>query len=100
MSSKIMNTNHSKILTLNPNSKKGVNMDLVKYDRIKNAILQILSYKNELLTTELSQQVKEQLEGKFDGKIGWYFMAVKLDLESRRIIKKVPNKTPQMLTIV
>ena len=43
---------------------------------------------------------KELKARDFDGKTGWYLMAVKLDLEVRNIIQKVPKKTPQTLTLV
>ena len=89
-----------KYMTLNLNGKKGVNILRSRYETMKSSILTILGGKGEVTLAELNSLVEADLGGKFDGKIGWYLMAVKLDLEAREIIKKVPNKTPQRLTIV
>ena len=31
---------------------------------------------------------------------GWYLTTVKLDLEARNIIERIPNKSPQQLRLV
>jgi membrane peptidoglycan carboxypeptidase len=96
-----MNTKptEEKILTLNHDGKKGVNIDKVKYDQVRNAILDVMKSQETITMADLSEAVKQKLEGKFDGKIGWYFMAVKLDLEVRGEIERVAKITPQTLRI-
>jgi hypothetical protein len=89
----------SKILTLNLDGKKGVNIDKAKYDQVRNAILEIIKSKETITMADLSEAVKQKLEGNFDGKIGWYFMAVKLDLEVRGVIERVAKVSPQTLKI-
>jgi hypothetical protein len=89
----------SKILTLNLDGKKGVNIDKAKYDQVRNAILEIIKSKETITMADLSETVKQKLEGNFNGKIGWYFMAVKLDLEVRGEIERVAKVSPQTLKI-
>jgi hypothetical protein len=89
----------SKILTLNLDGKKGVNIDKAKYDQVRNAILEIIKSHETMTMADLSETVKQKLEGNFDGKIGWYFMAVKLDLEVRGEIERVAKVSPQTLKI-
>ncbi len=88
-----------KIMTLNLNGKKGVNISKQKYQLMKDAILKILKKKDEVTLAELNTLVESDLGDSFDGRVGWYLMAVKLDLEAREIISKIPNKTPQRLTL-
>jgi hypothetical protein len=94
-----MNNNDEKILTLNLNGKKGVNILKSRYDVMKEAIVSISTREKQITLVDLGKQVETELGGTFDGKIGWYLMAVKLDLEARGIITKVPGKTPQTLRI-
>lgn len=89
-----------KFMTLNLDGKKGVNILKRRYVMMKDSIITILKDKEEVTLTELRELVEADLAKKFDGRIGWYLMAVKLDLEAREVIKKVPKKTPQTLTLV
>ncbi len=93
------NIEEEKIMTLNLNGKKGVNILKSKYETVKQSILVTLKDKGEVTLEELNTLVEEDLNNSFDGKVGWYLMAVKLDLEVRGLIKRVPNKTPQKLTL-
>jgi uncharacterized protein YdhG (YjbR/CyaY superfamily) len=88
-----------KILTLNQNGKKGVNILKSRYDMMKNSIILILSSSESLSMGDLGQQIHNELDDMFDGKVGWYYMAVKLDLEARGIIERIPNKSPQTLKL-
>jgi hypothetical protein len=88
-----------KILTLNLNNKKGVNILKRRYDHVKDSILSILTSAKQITMTELGKKVSKNIGSSFDGKVGWYFMAVKLDLEERGLIERIPNTTPQMLRI-
>ena len=36
---------------------------------------------------------------KFDGSISWYVTTIKLDLEARGIIERIPKKRPQTLKL-
>ncbi|NJL96738.1 hypothetical protein HC766_04595 [Candidatus Gracilibacteria bacterium] len=93
-----MNKDVEKILTKNFGDKKGVNISKAKYDQVKNMIMDKMKKQDTITMSELSEYVKSQLKN-FDGKVGWYFMAVKLDLEVKNLIERVPNKLPQTLRL-
>ena len=46
---------------------------------------------------DASSSLVEKLQNKFDGKIVWYMVSVKLDLEARHIIERIPKTTPHKL---
>lgn len=88
-----------KILTLHPEGKKGVNITLAKYEQVKSVILDALRQTPDITLDQLFDRADEVLTGYFDGKIGWYVMSVKLDLEARGIIERIPKATPQRLRL-
>jgi hypothetical protein len=90
-----------KILTKHPDpSKQGVRISKAQYDLIRETILDLLRAKGETTFTELTNAVNERLEGEFDGSISWYVTTVKLDLEARSVIERVPRSKPQRLRAV
>jgi len=89
-----------KIMTLHPQGKQGVNIDKAKYETMKAAILSAIQANDGITFAELNTAVAAQLNGKFDGSIGWYLTTVKLDLEARNIIERIPNQSPQQLRLV
>ncbi|MGE5209543.1 MAG: DUF6958 family protein [Alphaproteobacteria bacterium] len=80
-----------KILTKHPLGKSGRNISKQKYDALKGAILFALQNR-ELTHTELFDQLKKRLTGKFTGNVSWYGETVKLDLEARKIIERTSSK--------
>jgi len=88
-----------KIQTLHPAGKNGVNIDKGKYEIIKGAIIDCFQNKKELSFADLNQTIKKSLAGRFDGKIPWYVETVKLDLEARGLIERLPGRTPQILRL-
>lgn len=88
----------SKILTLHPESKKGVNISLKRYNTVKDAIMDCLE-KKELTHTGLTKCVTEKICGTFTGSVSWYVEVVKLDLEAREIIERITDKKPQLYRI-
>lgn len=87
-----------RILTLHPDGKQGVNIEALKYEEIKQAILASLTHR-ELLFRDLPASVSAHLTAPFDGSIGWYTTTVKLDLEARGLIERVPGHSPQKLRL-
>ena len=91
----------SKIQTLHPDpSKQGVNIDLTKYTQIKETIQSILLDRGDEQFKELSPAVEEVLGQGFEGSIPWYVTTVKLDLEARGFIERIPNARPQRLRVM
>lgn len=88
-----------KILTLHPQGKQGVNIDKIKYDVIRSAIVESLGEQGEMTFGELNSVVGTKLEGNFEGSIGWYYTTVKLDLEARGVLERVPGSRPQRLRL-
>ena len=87
-----------RILTLHPEPlKQGVNIDLDKYKKIKTAILEAVSEASEVRFMDLTTEVNRRIGGKFKGSLSWYVTTVKLDLEARNEIERVPDKKPQYL---
>ncbi|MEM9920906.1 MAG: hypothetical protein AAF990_22595 [Bacteroidota bacterium] len=88
-----------KILTLHPEGKQGVNIEKVKYDQMRVELLNIIRSKGQVSFSDLSASAKEQLAGKFEGSIGWYMTTVKLDLEARGEIERIPGSRPQLIRL-
>lgn len=85
--------------TLHPQGKQGVNIDKARYELIRQAILDSIAAEGEMPFASLAQEVAMRLTEPFDGSIGWYTITVKLDLEARGQIERVPGKSPQVLRI-
>ncbi len=88
-----------KILTQHPQGKQGINISKAKYDLIRETILQIIRDYGEISFTELLMMCEHTLTGKFDGSISWYATKIKLDLEARGEIERVPDASPQKVRL-
>lgn len=87
------------IRTLHPQKKQGVNISKAKYEIIREAILCTLRAEKEISFMKLSRAVEKQVNGNFEGSVTWYVTTVKLDLEARGQIKRVPNSRPQLVKL-
>lgn len=94
-----------KILCRNPDpAKAGVNIPLFKYELIRDAITRIVGAAGEegfllkeltaAVTADLSDEDKARI-----GKIGWHMMAVKLEMETAGLIRRVPKASPQRIVL-
>lgn len=84
-----------KIQTLNPDKrKKGVRIDQSKYVIIHASIEECLKGAGELTFKQLTQCVGIQLRKEDIGSVKWYVEIVKLDMEARNIIIRVPGSRP------
>ena len=92
-----MSKNEEKILTLHPAGKKGTNISLVKYNLIKDAMLQLIQNTEEITYQDLSDQLERDLQLTFDGRVIWYVVTVKLDLEARGVIERIPKTSPHQV---
>ena len=87
------------IRTLHPEKKQGANISREKYETIHKAILCVLQEKKEITFMKLSRAVEKEVNGNFDGSVMWYVTTVKLDMEARGEIKRVPNSRPQLVRL-
>lgn len=92
-----------KIQTRNVTGANGVNISRQMYDEVKKAILHTLEKKNGdgVLAKDLPKEIAKQVPKKLfaDASVPWYTTVVKLDLEARGLIKRVPGSQPQMLQL-
>jgi hypothetical protein len=88
------------ILTLHPDvAKQGVRIHRDKYETVRSAILELLRIHGPLTFTGLGDRVADALHSTFDGSVTWYYTTVKLDLEARGEIRRVPKSQPQMIEL-
>jgi hypothetical protein len=88
------------VRTLHPEKKQGVNISKEKYEIIRKAIMVILRAQKEISFMNLSRAVEKEVDGKFEGSVMWYVTTVKLDLEARGTLKRVPNSRPQLVRLI
>lgn len=86
--------------TPTPN-KKPTRIQKWKYDALKRAILQATPKSSEgILFKDLAKEVESHLSAEEKtnlGSINWYTTCVKLDLEVKGLIKRIPKSSPQKL---
>ena len=88
-----------RILTKHPAVKKGVNILKSKFDFIAKHLLKIIKKHKAIEWSEAAEIMEETLSDEFDGKIIWYVVSVKLDLEARGIIERIPKTSPHQLRL-
>ena len=88
-----------RILTRHPQGKQGVNISREKYEVMSAAILRSLRTRGEAPLQMVRQDVEEELSGRFEGSVSWYFTTAKLDLEARGILERVHAKRPQRIRL-
>jgi hypothetical protein len=99
---KKINTMETKIQLKHPVGKKAVSMDKEKYEVVKKALVSHLKSKGESTHTEILHAITHNFKKdkiKFEGSIEWHMEWVKLDLESRKEIKRLGDKSPVKFTI-
>ena len=90
----------AKILTLHPEEgKRGVNISRTKYEMIRQAILDAVRSQGIITYQGLVSLVDYNLRNRFEGSIPWYVTTVKLDLEARGVIERVPGPGEQKLSL-
>jgi len=86
-----------RILTLHPKGKKGVNILKSKYDLIRDYLIKTIKKEKIITFEELGDRAVKELSPTFEGKVLWYVVSVKLDLEARNIIERIPKTSPHQL---
>ena len=89
-----------KILTLHPEGKNGVNISREKYEHVKALLLELIEDAGKITFTEMTRIGRGVLEKEgCDGSPMWYMTTVKLDLEARGLIERVPKTSPHELKL-
>lgn len=91
------------IRTLNVNpGVGGANVNKERYEAVRKAILKAVPKSKEgIAFVDLPKAVGRHLPGgkiPGGGSIPWYVTTVKLDLEARGLIHRIPGSRPQRLT--
>jgi hypothetical protein len=86
-----MSKDEERILTIHPQGKTGVSISKAKYDLVRAGLLDCLKAK-PLTQEELIACVTKKLRANFEGSMKWYAEVVKLDLEAKGEIERVPSK--------
>ena len=90
-----------KVLTQHPEQGKvGVNIDKMKYEDVRETILEVVQRRGTITFKGLVDEVNAKLGKAFDGSVPWYVTTIKLDLEAKGVIERIPNKKPQELRLV
>lgn len=88
------------VLAINPDpTKQGVRIEKAKYEVVRKAILENLHASGPMTFSQLGSLVEEQLQPTFDGSVMWYFTTVKLDMEARGELRRVPKSKPQVVEL-
>lgn len=85
--------------TLHPQGKQAPSISKAKYQAMRDAITQTLAASGPLTFADLGQRLQEQMAGRFDGSISWYYTVVKLDLEARGVLERAPGKGSHLLRL-
>jgi len=86
-----------KIVTKHPEGKNGVRIDKAIYDLMKKQIISCLN-ERDCTYTQMVEYAKNHVKD-FKGSIGWYLVSVKLDLEARNKIERIPKTKPERYRI-
>lgn len=97
-----MGQDEAKIVCETPTpGKQGTRIDLWKYQVVRDAILKVVArYPDGVTFKDLPEEVREILDPKDRERLGsvvWYTTTVKLDLEVRGEIERVPGAKPQRI---
>lgn len=91
-----------KIQLLHPSGKKAISVSKGKYDLIKPVIISMLQSKGASTHEEILRYISDDLKKnniRFEGSLEWYLEWVKLDLEAKKEIRRVGDKSPVKFVI-
>ena len=97
-----MSESDERITVENPNTGRDDTRILRRiYEPVREAILQAIDEAGELAFKDLRDEVKRLTPASMWEKssVGWYTTTVKLDLEARGLIERIPRSKPQRLRL-
>lgn len=88
-----------KFLTLHPSGKQGTNILKRRYTLVADAMMAAIKARGTATLWELVEALEDQIGDQLDGSMPWYVTTVKLDLEARGAIERVPKTSPHQVRI-
>ena len=70
-----------------------------KYDLIKDYILRVMTEHGVITYQKMHKLAEQDLSESYDGIVWWYIVSVKLELEARNIIERVPRTSSHQLRL-
>ena len=95
-------SDQERIVALNPKKgAQGTNILRSMYEPVREAILVAIADHGELAFRDLAAEVEQRTPPQLweSSSVGWYTTTVKLDLEARGLIERVPRSSPQLLRL-
>jgi len=92
-----------KVQLKHPQGKKPVSMSKEKHDLLKQAILKYLHAQGKATFNEILSAIEKGFKRnrtKFQGSLPWHVEWVKLDLEARKVIKRVASTSPKEYILI
>lgn len=78
--------------------KRGLRVNQARYDAMRRALLASIPRSNAgVAFVDLPDLVRPRLPADWTGSVKWHVTTVKLDMETRGEIERVPGATPQRL---
>jgi hypothetical protein len=89
-----------KYLPQHPEGKRTLRVDGDKYQTIYQAFREIVTdSEQEYVLEDVTEAIESTLGKTFDGSIQWHVNVVKVDLEARGLIERIPNEQPQKIRL-
>ena len=91
-----------KIQLRHPGGKEAVRISREKYELLRSSLESVLRKAKAASHAELVKAVSRELKARrvvFDGSVAWYLEWVKLDMEARKLLKRLPDSSPQLFTL-
>jgi hypothetical protein len=87
-----------KIQLKHPHGKKAIAMPKDKYDLLRPVVLKFLRERKTATLGEINAAIQADFKKnktRFQGSIPWHLEWIKLDLEARKLIRRVTDTSPQ-----
>lgn len=93
-------TMEERVVTLHPGgSRHDVRVEAEAYDAVQDAILTAITARGSLSFAELLLEVQDRVEIPLPRPILWIVTTVKLDMEARGLIERIPGTKLQLLRL-
>lgn len=89
-----------RIETLHPERRKGVMINRIQYEAMRDFIISVMEKENEILFNKLLEKAHQNFQTDFRGNVAWCLLTVKLDLEARGIITNTFNFRQKRLQLL